>query len=272
MPAHICTTCGTQYPNAETPPGACVICRDERQYVNPMGQAWTTMADLRRSHFNTFRRHEPDLMGIGTLPHFAIGQRALLLHTPHGNILWDCISFLDDATVSIIGALGGIAGIAISHPHFYASMIEWSHAFDAAPVYLHAADRKFVTRLDPAITFWEDDEREILPGVNLIRCGGHFMGSTVLHWAQGAGGRGALLTGDTIQVGPDNHVSFMRSYPNLVPLDTSSVRQIADTLQTWQFDTIYGGWWDRIIATDARAVLSRSVQRYVQALSHPPVG
>ena len=272
MPAYICTTCGIQYANAEHPPGACVICRDDRQFVNPMGQAWTTLSDMRRTYCNAFRRHEPGLMGIATTPHFAIGQRALLLRTAQGNILWDCISFLDEATIAIIGALGGISAIAVSHPHFYASMIEWSHAFNTAPVYLHAADRKFVTRLDSCITFWEDDELEIIPGVNLIRCGGHFAGSTMLHWAQGAGGRGALLTGDTLSVGPDQHVSFMRSYPNLIPLDAGTVYHIADTLQTWQFDTIYGSSWDRIIATDAQAVVSRSVRRYVEALANPPVG
>ena len=39
MPAFICTTCGCQYPNTEAPPGFCLICRDDRQYVNPAGQA-----------------------------------------------------------------------------------------------------------------------------------------------------------------------------------------------------------------------------------------
>jgi hypothetical protein len=32
---------------------------------------------------------------------------------------WDCIAPLDDATVTMVEGLGGIDGIAISHPHFY---------------------------------------------------------------------------------------------------------------------------------------------------------
>jgi hypothetical protein len=129
MPAFICTTCGTQYPESDVPPSGCRICQDERQYVNPLGQAWTTLQAIRRTHFNAFRRHEPGLIGIATTPAFAIGQRALLLRTSAGNILWDCISFIDEATVEIVHALGGIAAIAISHPHFYSSVVEWSHAF-----------------------------------------------------------------------------------------------------------------------------------------------
>jgi hypothetical protein len=39
---------------------------------------------------------------------FAINQRALLLRTPHGNILWDCIANLDPATQTLITALGGL--------------------------------------------------------------------------------------------------------------------------------------------------------------------
>jgi hypothetical protein len=142
MPAHICTTCGTQYPEADKAPVGCAICQEPRQYVNPLGQAWTTLPAMQRAHFNGFRQDEPGLLGIGTVPGFAIGQRALLLRTAAGNILWDCISFIDDATVEIVRSLGGISAIAISHPHFYASMVEWSHAFGGVPIHLHAAGQK----------------------------------------------------------------------------------------------------------------------------------
>ena len=271
MPAFICTTCGTQYPDSELPPPACTICQEERQYVYLLGQAWTTMAALRRTHFNAFRQHEPSLTGIGTTPAFAIAQRALLLRCAAGNILWDCISFIDDATVEIVRALGGIAAIAISHPHYYASMIEWSHAFGNAPVYLHAADRQWVVRPDPVVTFWEGETKELASGVTLIRCGGHFAGGTVMHWAQGAGGKGALLSGDIVQVGPDKKVSFMRSYPDLIPLDATSVQHIADVLEPWPFDPIYGAWWDRIIASGGKQAMAYSVRRYIDAVSRPPV-
>ena len=270
MPAFICTTCGTQYPEADQPPPGCAICQEERQYVNLLGQSWTTLTALRRTHFNAFRRHEPGLTGIGTTPAFAIAQRALLLQAEGGNILWACISFIDDATVEIVRALGGIAAIAISHPHYYSSMIEWSQAFHA-PIYLHTADRRWVMRPDPTVQFWDGETRELAPGVTLIRCGGHFAGGTVLHWAHGAAGKGALLSGDIVQVGPDKKVSFMRSYPDLIPLDAGSVQHIADVLGPWPFDPIYGAWWDRIIATGGKAAMAYSVRRYIDAITRPPV-
>src|SRR5207302_3695319 len=144
----------------------------------------------------------PGLTGIRTEPEFAIGQRALLVQTAQGNILWDSISYLDDATIEAVRRLGGISAITISHPHFYSSMVEWARAFDA-PVRLHAANRAFVQRPDAAIEYWEGDTLALNSEVTLIRCGGHFPGSTVLHWAAGAGGRGVLLTGDTIYVVSD---------------------------------------------------------------------
>jgi hypothetical protein len=271
MPAFICTTCGTQYPESDAPPSGCKICQDERQYVNLLGQAWTTLQSLRPRHFNAFRRHEPGLIGIGTTPVFAIGQHALLLRTGAGNVLWDCISFIDDATLEIVQALGGIAAIAISHPHFYASMVEWSRAFDRAPIYLHAADKQWVVHPNTAVTFWDGETRELAPGVALLRCGGHFAGGTVLHWGDGAGGKGALLSGDIVRVGPDRKASFMRSYPDLIPLDASSVQHIADMLEGWKFDAIYGAMWDSIIPSGGKEALAYSVRRYLRAISAPPV-
>ncbi|HUB10718.1 MAG TPA: MBL fold metallo-hydrolase [Acetobacteraceae bacterium] len=271
MPAFICTTCGTQYPESDQPPPGCAICQEERQYVNPLGQSWTTLAAMRRTHFNAFRQHEPGLIGIGTTPSFAIAQRALLLRHPAGNILWDCISFIDDATIEIVRALGGIAAIAICHPHYYASMVEWSRAFDDAPIWLHQADRKWVMRPDPAVMLWEGETRELASGVTLIRCGGHFAGATVLHWAQGAAGKGALLSGDIATVTPDKNVSFMRSYPDLIPLDASTVQRIGDVLRPWPFDPVYGAWWDRIIATGGKQAVEFSVRRYIAAVTRPPV-
>ena len=98
MPAFICTACGSQFtPTDEAPPG-CPICLDERQFVPPSGQSWTTLDALARRHFNSYRQHEPGLIGIGTVPQFAIGQRALLVRTPQGNLLWDCIALIDAAT------------------------------------------------------------------------------------------------------------------------------------------------------------------------------
>jgi glyoxylase-like metal-dependent hydrolase (beta-lactamase superfamily II) len=263
----ICKACGTQFPESLEPPDSCPICGDARQYLPPGGQQWTTFERLRAGHRNAFQQIEPNLIGIGITPEFAIGQRALLLRTPSGNFLWDCIALLDDATIEIIRALGGLRGIAISHPHYYTSMIEWSAAFDDAPVYLHAADREWVMRSSAAIEFWAGKQKEIALGVTLIRCGGHFDGATVLHCAGGAGGGGALLSGDVVAVMPDGQVSFMYSYPNAIPLASRAIQQIADALEPFAFEAIYGAFWDRLIRRDAKKVVTDSVARYLRAIS-----
>lgn len=198
--AFICTACGTQYLPSDTPPPACRICDDERQYIPPSGQGWTTLERLQQSHFPTLR-HDAAILGIGMAPHFGIGQRALLVRTPRGNVLWDCISLVSEALVELLNGIGGVQAVAISHPHYYTTMVDWSRAFGDLPIHLHAADREWVMRPDPCLTFWDGDTTELLPGLTLIRAGGHYPGSTVLHWAgAGPAGKGALLTGDTLQV------------------------------------------------------------------------
>src|SRR5205823_13651951 len=114
----------------------------------------------------------------------AIGQRALLIRTRAGNLLWDCVGLLDDATVGAVRERGGIQAIAISHPHFYSAMVEWSRAFGGAPIWLHAADRAHVMRPDQVIRHWEGETADPLPGsgLTLVRVGGHFEGQTALHW------------------------------------------------------------------------------------------
>ena len=263
---YICVTCGTQFAAPERAPERCPICDDERQYVGWDGQRWTTLENLSRDYHNVIRAEEPGLTGIGTHPSFAIGQRALLVQTPGGNILWDCVSLLDEPTIAAVRALGGIAAIAISHPHYYSCMVEWARAFNA-PVYLHAADRAWVMRPDPALAFWEGEARELGDGLTLLHCGGHFAGGTVLHWAAGAEGRGALLSGDILQVVQDRrYVSFMYSYPNLIPLPAATVRRIADAVAPYTFDRLYGAWWGRVVQEDAKAAVARSAARYIAAL------
>jgi len=206
------------------------------------------------------------LYGVGVEPKFAIGQRALLVQAPSGNVLWDCVALLDEGIADTIRALGGLSAIAISHPHYYTTMVEWARAFDV-PVLLHAADREWVMRPDSRITFWEGETRAVGEGLTLVRCGGHFEGGTVLHWAAGAEKRGALLTGDIIQLLPDaGWVSFMRSYPNLIPLDAARVRAIAGAVRPYAFDRMYGAWWDMSVERDAARVLERSVARYLSAI------
>jgi glyoxylase-like metal-dependent hydrolase (beta-lactamase superfamily II) len=167
------------------------LLKRERQFVGWGGQQGTTLDELRQSHRSVVRLEELGLYGIAMEPAFAVGQRALLLTSPEGNFLWDCIPLLDQSLVEMIRGIGGISAIAISHPHFYASMVEWSRAYDC-PIYLHAADRRWVMRPDAAIKFWEGQTKEIGNGLTLIRCGGNFNGGTVLHWPEGADGMGPV--------------------------------------------------------------------------------
>jgi hypothetical protein len=263
----ICVACGVQFEESgEAPPDHCPICEDQRQYVWPDGQRWTTMDHLREGHHNEFRTQEERLVGIGTAPAFAIGQRALLVRSPSGNVLWDCVSLLDEFTERLIIDLGGIGAIAISHPHYYSSLAEWSAAF-SAPVYLHAGDRQWVMRSSQSIVHWEGDELELHDGMRLVNAGGHFDGGTVLHVPFLAEGRGALLSGDIIQVIPDRRfVGFMYSYPNLIPLQPASVSRIAASVSRLEFDRIYGAWWDRVIPGGGKEVVARSAERYVRAV------
>jgi glyoxylase-like metal-dependent hydrolase (beta-lactamase superfamily II) len=270
MPSFICVACGVQYPESVEPPASCKLCTDERQFVPAGGQSWTTVEGLRKTHSNKFRRLARDLMTIETAPAFGINQRAFLVRTPAGNVLWECISLLDDATVDIINGLGGIKAIAISHPHYYTTMVEWSRALGNVPIYLHAEDRQWVCRTDPAIQHWDGDARQIGPGLTLIRLGGHFDGGTVLHWADWDGGRGVLLSGDILQVVPSGHVSFMWSYPNLIPLSAATVQRMAAILEPFAFDALYGSFSGRgQIDTEAKAVVAASVARYVKKVTGP---
>ena len=157
MDAFICTACGTQYEPSSVAPRQCAICEEERQYVPPGGQTWTTLAALAARHFNSYRQQEPGMIGIGTQPSFAIGQRALLVCTPEGNILWDCIAMLDPASITLINGLGGLKAIGISHPHFYTTMVEWSRAFGGIPIHLHADDQRWIMRPDPSIQLWNGE-------------------------------------------------------------------------------------------------------------------
>ena len=267
MQAYICTACGMQYPPSASPPPDCPVCQEERQFVPLAGQGWTTLEALRVRHFNAWRQHEPGLIGIGSQPAFAIGQRALLLLTPHGNILWDCISLIDEATVTLIKGLGGLKAIAISHPHFYTTLGEWSRAFGGVPVYTHADDARWIMRPDPCVRHWQGDTHELLPGVTLIRGGGHFPGGAMLHWAQGAEGRGVVCAADIDTVNMDRKsFTFMRSYPNFIPLSAAGARRIGAALAPFRFDRVYSHFFDRFIERDAKAILQASVDRYVAAV------
>ena len=268
MPKYICETCGVQYPESQQPPAGCPICADERQFIGWDGQRWTTLEAMQASgHRNALEEEEPGLTRILTSPRFAIGQRALLVHTPEGNLLWDCVTYLDPATIERVRGLGGVAAIAVSHPHYYAAMVEWSDAFAGAPIYIHAGDRQWVMRSSPNVVLWTGEATRPLPGLELLALGGHFDGGTVLHWPGGAGGRGALLSGDILQVVPDRRwVSFMYSYPNLIPLPAAEVERIAALVRRYRFERVYGAFEGRQILADGSGAVERSARRYLRHL------
>ena len=264
MENFVCVQCGTQFGETAEAPSHCPICEDERQYVGPGGQSWTTLKRLRTDHRNRLEEEAPRLLGIGTEPEFAIGQRALLLQLPGGNLLWDCITLIDNQTATEVDAHGGIRAIAVSHPHYYSTMVEWAERFDAQ-IFLHAADREWVMRKSRRIQFWEGTILSLWDDLTLINCGGHFEGGTVLHWPAGADGRGALLSGDIIQVVQDRrYVSFMRSYPNLIPLGSKAIHRILETIKPFAFEQIYGAWWKANVLVDAKAAVARSAERYLR--------
>lgn len=267
MPAFICVTCGIQYPDALTPPEACRICEDARQYIGLDGQRWTTLDALRLGHRSRFVQEETGLSSFSTEPKFGIGQRAFVVPAAGGSVLWDCVSLLDDQATEAIADAGSLLAIAISHPHYYATCVEWSRTFGGVPIFLHLADRQWVTRPDSAVRFWDGETQEIAPGLTLIRCGGHFEGGSVLHWASGCGGRGALLSGDILQVAPDRRwVSFMYSYPNFIPLNASTVRRIVAAVEPFSFETIYGAFPGMTVREDGKGAVARSVARYIRAI------
>jgi hypothetical protein len=263
----ICETCGTEYGDTMAPPAVCAICADERQYVRWSGQRWTTHADLVRTH-SVRIQDESGITALRLSPDFAINQRALLVPTESGNILWECLSAVTAEALAAIQAMGGVQRIVISHPHFYAAMGEWSDALGGVPILLHEADRHWVQRPHPAIEHWSGDELQLFPGITLIRCGGHFAGSTVLHSAAWPRSRGALLSGDALQVIMDRrHVSFMYSYPNLIPMRTSDVVAMRERLAKYEFEDVYGYTWGRNIIGDARAAVDTSFERYLRAVT-----
>lgn len=268
--AYICVTCGTQFTESENPPAHCAICEDERQYVGADGQQWTTLEAVRAKYKNTIKPEEPGLYSVNTEPHFGIGQRAFLIQTSAGNVLWDCVALIDDATIHEITRLGGIAAIAISHPHYYTTMVEWSRVFGGAPIYIHEAERQWVMRPDACIHYWSGPSRELLGGLRLVTTGGHFEGYQVLHWPTGADGRGVLMAGDQPQICMDpKQVSFMYSYPNYIPLNAPAIQHIVACLKPLRYDRLYGAFFIRgrgIVPTDAKAVVERSASRYLRAI------
>jgi hypothetical protein len=258
----ICATCGVRAEASVTAPANCPICEDPRQYVGLDGQKWTTMEELAASgRRNVFTELEPGVWSIQTTPHFAIGQRAFLLETAEGNLLWDCVTLLDEETRAFVAARGGVRAIALSHPHYYSAMAAWGEAF-GAPVYVHAFDEAWVQERPGRLELWEGETLPLFGGVQLVRSGGHFDGYAVAHWD-----RGLLFAGDQPQVCMDQRwVSFMWSYPNLVPFSAAELEGILRSLEPLAYDRLYGAFGRQVIG-DAKGAVARSAERYRRAIA-----
>lgn len=267
MSNYICSTCGIQYASSEAPPEACDICEEERQYVLPSGQSWVTLEEMQKSKkfVNEIFYKEDGVYSITTKPKFGIGQTAYLVQSDGFNLLWDCITYLDDNTLVEVNKLGSVDAIAISHPHYYSAQVEWAKALNV-PVYIHEDDKEWVMRPSEHIQFWSGEVLELAKGLSLHRLGGHFKGGTVSLWEKGNNGKGVLFTGDIIQVLPDQKwVSFMYSYPNLIPLPASKVQEIENRVRQLPFNRIYGAF-DKVIKENADEVVQQSAERYIDAV------
>lgn len=253
----VCATCGARYP-AQGRPAVCRICADERQYVPGGQQSWTTPEELAAAgHRLRVELLERDLWRVTLEPPVAIRQRGYLLRTAHGAVLWDPPAAVDHDGLAALRAHRDVAAIAMSHPHYFGAMAEWADAFDC-PILIAEEDAGWVTEPTPRVVVWRG-EHEVLPGVRLIRCGGHFPGSAVLHR------EGLLLTGDTIQAVPAvGWVSFAYSYPNYLPLPAAEVERIAATVAPLPFTRLYGAFGH--IEEDASAAIQRSADRYLALL------
>jgi hypothetical protein len=211
---------------------------------------------MRGNHRNRFEQQEDGVWSIRTDPAFGIAQRAFLV----GDLLWDCITLLDEETVERVMQMGGISRIAISHPHYYATMAEWSRKFGDVPVYIHEADREWVRGPAANVVYWRGAAQSIGHGLTLVHCGGHFDGFQVLHWD-----RGALFAGDQPQVAMDRKsVSFLYSYPNMIPLGPGAVRRIVERLGPYEFDRLYGAFEGRTLQSGAKDIVRWSAERYLR--------
>jgi hypothetical protein len=255
----VCENCGVEHAGAV---GVCVICSDERQWVPARGQKWATLEELAQAGRRVrIAELEPDLFGITVEPKVGIGQQTHLVRTSAGNLLWDPVGYLDAEAVNRVRELGDVTAIAASHPHMFGVQVEWGKALGGVSVLVSEADVQWVQRPDPAIKTWSG-RHEIAPGLVLHQVGGHFPGSSILHWREGAGGKGVLFVSDTIHANPDRAtVTFMRSYPNRIPLSPAVVERITQAVEELPFDRLYDNF-GRTIEADAGAAVSRSAERY----------
>ena len=258
----ICATCAGETAELPEPPETCAVCEDERQWVPADGQQWTTLEKLRADGTRiTMFEVEPELWGLRAEPQVGIGQQTMVVRTPEGTLLFDCVGYIDDEAVDRVRELGPTLAVAASHPHMYGVQTEWARALGDVPVLIAERDREWVRRTDPLVELY-DERREVAPGLTLHRVGGHFRGQAVVEWAAGNDGRGVLLAADAVFPNPDRRtVSFLRSYPNRLPLSGNVVQRIATQLEGLHFDRLYNNF-GAVVPSDAKTVLRYSADRH----------
>ncbi len=258
----ICTTCGTKFPHNEKVPELCPICNDDRQFINLKSQSWTTSEDLKKGHAVKISKINKRLHYLTVKPDFAIGQRAFLLLSVSGNILWDCIPLLNDATKAFIHEHGGLKAIAFSHPHFYSNMNEWAEEFDC-PIYIHENDKPWIFNSGPNVQLWSGDEKSLWDDIKLVHVGGHFPGSSMLHIASLSNGR-AMLCGDSLYISRSlRHTAVMFSYPNSIPLLREDFAAFYEKCSKLKFDTLYGATFEgQDLEGNAYPIFTKSMNHY----------
>lgn len=257
----VCATCGTHYPLSETYK-VCPICNDDRQYIPEGGQRWTSPEELLSRYSVRTHRLSENVYELDIAPVFAIGQRAFLILSPQGNILWDCIPLLNEPIIEFIRAHGGLRAIGFSHPHYYSNMNDWADAFDC-PIYIHRSDEQWIFHKGGRVEFWTGEEKVLWDGMRLMNVGGHFPGSSILHVPH-LSPEGTVFCGDTLVIAPNKqHIAVMYSYPNRMPLPQDEVRRIKKQVEEIPFDTLYSFMRDLDLTANVREIFARSMKRYL---------
>jgi hypothetical protein len=256
-----CAACGIEFGDSRADlPELCPICADERQYIPASGQSWVSQAELAELASVSVSQLGPEQWGV-TADGVGIGQTMQVVRAVEGVLLWDPTGLVDAATVDFVRGLGPVLAIVASHPHMYGAQVAWSHALDGAPVLVNDADAAWLQRRDAVIAPWSGS-LELATGLELRTLGGHFPGSAIAHWA-GVDGKGIVLAGDTVMVNADRRtVSFLRSYPNRIPLSGGAVARIAASIDDLRFEQIWSNFGNAI-ASGADAAVQDSARRHI---------
>ncbi|RBP67049.1 hypothetical protein DFO66_102102 [Brevibacterium sanguinis] len=253
-----CAVCGVER-DAGDLPELCPICADERQYLAPdRRQTWVRWEDF-AGEIDVVER-EPGLWGLDVSGGVGIGQQAKVIVTDAGTVMVDVPAAITAEAVAAVRALGPMRAIIPTHPHMFGVQSLWSQALGGVDVLVSAADSGWLGHRPALLLEWSGTI-EPVPGIRASQPGGHFPGSAVVHWAA-ADGAGVLLAGDTMLVNPDRRtVSFMRSYPNRLPLSGAVAERIAAHVARYDFERLYSNFVPHL-GEEAKQRVSDSARRH----------